>query len=277
MEGYFKNAPEVTGGLAALLADTHDAQVVRTWCKENSRPNLGGLRRMSGGQDCEDWEAELWALVGGTFVLTKPISARERAGKTARKRKADAAANKARTLAAALEDEAGPQVPSVLALFGTDRAVDIIDAMPRELAQSLLWLTGYSADPNDGYRRTKNPVYSEDGQRSAWQDPAANLARHFGGAWGSAEAAQLFPDLLRRLAEYIEATADLGRPRIPRPNTKNGDAIAFAHQIHHSFLFGHGKTPWDVIAALVRIRHPEVDPPPDEADVKGWIDHKPDQ
>lgn len=268
-------ADEVAGWYEALLDDTPDAQVVRTWCNENARPNLGGLRRMSGGQDCKDWESELWALVSIHFVMAKPVSARERAGKKKRTKETTDAITQALALAAALEDEAGPPVPSVLALFGTDRAVDIIRAMPPERGRSLLRLTGYSADPSDGYQRTANPVYFEDGLCSAWQDPAANLARHFGGAWGSAEAAQLFPDLLRRLADYIEANSDLAAPRLKNPNARWADARAFAHQLDDHFQTAHGARPHAVIAALVVIKHPDLAKKVDAETIKNWLKHKP--
>ncbi|TAL07119.1 MAG: hypothetical protein EPO03_05770, partial [Porticoccaceae bacterium] len=239
-----------------LLADTPGARTVRKWFKKHARPNLGGLRRMlichncapcrarhwSGDlsgmlqcQNCADWEAELWGLVSITFVLTKPVSARERAGKEKRTKETTEAITQARALAKYLASPAGPPVPSVLALFDPDRAVDIIRALPPERAQSLLRLTGYSANPGDGYQRTANPVYSEDGWRSAWQDPAANLAHHFGGAWGSAEAAQLFPALLLGLADYIEANLAREASRLPRPKAHWGDARVFAHELAYRF------------------------------------------
>lgn len=270
-------ADEVAGWYEALLADTPGARKVRNWLKRHPRPNLGGLRGMSGGQDCADWECEIWGLVSVHFVMAKPVSARERAGKEKRTSTATTAAKKARALAEYLASEAGPPIPSVLALFGTDRAVDIIRAMPPERGRSLLRLTGYSADPHDGYRRTKNPVYFEDGTRSAWQDPAANLARHFGGAWGSAEAAQLFPDLLHKLADYIEANSGEPAPRLKNPNAHWADARAFAHQLADHFQTVHGYQPKPVIAALVVIKHPDLAKKVDPETIKNWLKHTPDK
>jgi hypothetical protein len=270
-------ADHVAGWYEALLADTPEARTVRKWFKKNARPSSGssarwGLRcqncatcrelRLSGTildcQNCADWEVELYLLVDVYFQMVKPVSARERAGQPACKRKAEATANKARELATLLKHEAGPQVPSVLALFHPDRAVDIIRDLPPWLARSLLSQTGYSEDPGEGYERAAPPPYNEDGFRWSQLDPAANLARRFGGVLGLSGAAQLLPDLLARLADYIEANADWERPRLKNPNAHWRDARAFAHALAGGFWSSHDARPHAVIAALVAIKHPDL-------------------
>lgn len=270
-------ADHLAGWYEALLADTPEARTVRKWFKKNARPSSGSRARwglrcqncancqelyLSGTildcQNCADWEVELYSLVNVYFQMAKPVSARERAGKKKRTKEATAAITKARALAECLASPDGPPVPSVLALFHPDRAVDLIRDLTPGLALQLLSQTGYSADPGDRYQRAAPPPCNENGGRWSQIDPAANLARHFGGAWGSAEAAQLLPDLLTRLADYIEANANLEHPRLKNPNAHWRDARAFAHALAGRFWSSHDACPHAVIAALVAIKHPDL-------------------
>lgn len=268
---------EVAGWCEALLADTPDARKVRNWFKDNARPNLVGLRRMSGGQDCAHWECEIWELVKACFLRSWPVTEWERQPKSDRQRKAETAARHARALAKALNDIAGPPTPSVLSLFDPERAVDIIRALPSETAKELLTGTGYSVDPQGGYQRTEDDEYFRDHIRLNWAEPAWRLANYFQGtpthAGTTDPPPQLLPSLLLRLIQEIEWVS-VQPPRLPRPNAGNADAIAFARLLASHFQHTHGVSPCKEIAALVVIKYPDT-VPPSERTIKEWCGIEP--
>lgn len=270
-------ADEVAGWYEALLADTPDARKVRDWFKKHGRPNLGGLRRMSGDQDCEDWEAELFSLVKDCFLRSWPVTELERQPKSYRQRKAATAAAHARALAKALDDIAGPPIPSVLSLFDPERAVDIIRALPSKAAKELLAGTGYSVDPKGGYQRTEDDEYFRDHVRLNWAEPAWRLANYFQGtpthAGTTDPPPQLLPSILLRLSQEIE-WASVQPPRLPRPNGGNADAIAFARLLARHFQHTHGVSPCKEIAALVVIKYPDT-VHPGERTIQEWCGIKP--
>lgn len=272
-----RGADEVAGWYEALLANTPDARKVRNWVKKHARPALGEIHRVLICRSIEDWEVEIEKLVSFQFERFMPVSKRELTPQDKLDEKTRAMANKARALASDLE-QFEPLCPSVLAFFDAERAVDIIRALPPERAKFRLINTGYSTDRGDGYQHTSEVIPG----LTIWSGPAESLAREFGDwVWppdDNLPTPQLFPSLLRRLAAYIEANA--AQPsRLPRKKkpkeTPNQDADwadsrVFARELAWFFMNSYGERPWAVMAALVSIRFPDMEDPPDARTIRGW-------
>lgn len=277
-------------GVGELLQDMHaalSAPELRNFAKK-VRPGIGELHgELSPLISIEDWEAEIRDLVFYQFKRFVPVSKRELIPQDQLDEKTLAMANKARALASDLE-QLGSWCPSVLAFFDDERAVDIIRALPPALAIFLLINTGYSTDRGDGYQRIRKVI---PGIKS-WGGPAENLAREFGDqVWppnDNSPTPQLFPSLLRRLAAYIEENAAQPSTRLPRKKqpdrtqspkkkpkkTTSEDADwansrAFARELARFFMDSYGERPWAVMAALVSIRFPDMEDPPDDRTIRG--------
>lgn len=261
-----------------LTGKSDDAVIIREWFKKNARADSVGLMPVV-VMDSENWEIEIYNLVHFCFDRFTPASSREKTAKGKRDEKAEAIINKARTLATALEDDAGPECPPVLALFDPERAVDILRDLPAGASRILLEGCGYSAGERDCYGLRDRPSEYQRTSAEAKKDPAESLARFFG-AWKSLPgegppAQQLFPSLLRRLADHIEAGGADIEPPLPRPGAEDSDARIFARMLaRHLEQFG-GKRPHRLIAACIRVRFPDMKPSPDRDSVKEWLRHVP--
>lgn len=264
-----RGAGEVAGWYEALLADTPGARDVRDWLKKHARPGIGRTCRELFYPNAEDWEAEIHLIVMFHFQQFIPVSKRELIPQDKLGEKTLAIANKARALASDLE-QLEPWGPSVLAFFDDERAVDIIRALPPKRAMLLLFNTGYSKDRGDGYQRTREVIPG----LKMWSGPAESLAGEFGDrAWhhDNLPTPQLFPSLLRRLAEYIEKNAAqpsrLSRKKKPKGTPSQdadwADSRVFARELAGLFMKSYGERPWTVLATLVSIRFPDMGDPPD--------------
>ena len=254
--GHIRDADTLT----LLLSDTPDAQIIRKWLKANTREGIGALlNRNSLGKDkecfpCTDWEADLWYLMN-QFVHFRSLGKWERAANSSRSKHSEKVARLARDLAKLLEKIPAPYYPPVLEFFDEDRAADIIRALPSELAELLLSGTRYDHAP---------PKCSRNGIPD-YQNASYKLAGRF-----AFPEPQNFPSLLKNLADYAEKKQhELKRDQ--RPKTGQPDARAFARQLADDyFKLLLNRRPNEVIAACVRLKYPDIDPPPDESTIREW-------
>ncbi len=243
--------------LEILLSARPDAQIIQKQLKAKPRKGLGALLDKNHLDEecnpCTDWEAELWYLMN-QFVRFRPLSEWEKAVKKPRSKHSKRVAKLARKLAKAIEETPAPYYPPVLELFDEDRAADIIRALPS--AEFLLGGTKYDHAPARCFDEKGTPTY---------RNASYILAGRF-----SFPEQQNFPSLLQRLADYTEQKAQETKLD-QRPNTGQPDARAFARQLANDyFKLFFKRTPNEVIAACVRLKFPDIDPPPDESTIREW-------
>ena len=248
--------------LALLLSSDPDAQKVRAWLTKHPGPGFG--RNTAYAYQLEDWEGELWFLAC-VFGLSQPVKGWEIASTETRRKHAQRVAKLARALAEALEEEPQPfpNYPSVLAFFDDAPALKIIEFLPIKLAELLLDGTGYSLQ-GDRYERTSPPTHYDKGQPQ-WESPANKLARSL----VNHPYSQQFPSLLRQLADYAETRIHDQRHDY-RPTVPGVDLRVFARHLALYFSIFSRKIPNEIIAACVRLRFPDFDPPPNEATIRAW-------
>ncbi len=250
--------------LELLISPSPDADKIRRWFKKNARQNIGSDLARSSGQNCEDWEYEIWFL-STKFSGFYPLDAWEITPAERRRSHAHHVSRLCHELADTLEEEPSPYYYPVLRFFDPERAIDIIRALEEPTAKALLGGTGYSLDWRDGYTRTGPPAcWFADGN-PAYFEPSDNLERRF------SFKAQNFPSMLRRLADYAEACIEKPK-RDQRPNFPNRDARAFARELANHFARFFDCRPLEVIASCVALMFPDLDPPPQKDLVSGWLD-----
>jgi hypothetical protein len=151
----------------------------------------------------------------------------------------------ANELADTLDKEVSPHFPSALYFLDEEVAHDIVKCAPEK------W-------------PSFSEIEEEMGEELALTEEELAHSLLF-----EAIEEQEFSHMLRRLVSYIEDELYLGK-RDTRPSVGNVNARNFARHMSEYFKSEHGTTPNGIIAACVRLKFPELDPPPGEDDIRQW-------
>lgn len=240
--------PDHAVALALLLSDTPDAAQVREWLRrlppdteETALLNRSAEARAAA--PCappEPWELEAFKLAQAVARFA-PLAPWERLSAEQRQDHARRVARLARELAAAFEADAAPEYPGALALLD--------EATARALAPGLLSVGAADFHPLAEF---PPPLTARELLARAFRDTPQPLA-----------------PMLRELAAVADRKAT-ERRRDTRPNTGAADARAFARDLGGWLAAAYGRPADAVVAALVRLRFPDIETPPDESTVRGW-------
>jgi hypothetical protein len=242
--------------LKQLLSSTPAAENIRNWFKKYF---------------AEHWEPSL-LYFSHEYDNFYPMTPWERMSNEMRVRVVRRHTQILRELAADLNTGFCPDYPPVLEFFDPERAIDIIRALPEDIAKNVLQNSGYSPDPETGYARQYFSLMAPK-PSERFYNPAVRLAYLFSSP--SARQAQELAPIFERLADYAENSINEPK-RDRRSNSGNADARAFARQLAEYFKKPRYyrnldcQIPNTLIADCVTLKFPDLDPPPDDKTIRDW-------
>ena len=250
--------PKVAEVIRVLCSDVPEAVSIRAWLQEQNKGKTAhpmGYSEPIGYHGpklttplaCDQWEADLLWLAY-FFVQEPDTSAWDLADKESRHSHAKKVANRARALADALDEPVRPEYPPVLALLEEADALALAKVTP----SLFRWVTGDNIP-----------------QPPPLDTAPARLAFHL----AAPDGAQQLPGILRRLADFAEASVNR-KALVARPSTGNAGARAFACKLHMYLVENYGQ-PFDRInAECVALKYRDAEERPSEEHIRKWTGRK---
>lgn len=231
---------------ALIEGKSMDAKIVHEWINKQ--------------QTIDDAKVNLLAWYGKWF---KPITKWESTSNELRKEHSARVARLAKELADAMEEDCAPDHPFALALFENESLARIAGHFNASSQQTVLNILDQEDDSDNATARAA--YYISDGPMRLTPIPIPDNYK-----WPTIHEPQALPPILRRLGEYAKAALHAPK-RGARPKTKSPNARVFARELSDYFEEHFKETPRNVIAACVRIKFPEIDPPPGDVTIRDWL------